>query len=524
MIDKNNRLTLDAKAATAVAKNPGTSSRRLAAIAGVSKDVDRLLAAHPNASAALLEKLSHSDDTATCKRVALNANARKSVLLELAPRFPMEVFGTPSFDALLLDEGIESFNLAPGLLARLLKGTGCPSSLLRWAERHGNAEEKLLVARHAHTPTDVLQRLAKNDGKVGAAARVLRLNDAQILCGAYPKILDLRRHELNTKIFMHLSSEFEAAQREGRLPQPNICISDSDIVETLCIPSDDSGIQYAVVENMPNLKEIYVSRGSNWNGTLYWLICRNLPSLEMIAVADGDLRWLQIEGMPSLTSIDVGNCQKLDYFSVRKAPKIQKIDIRKCKKLRRIDGLTPKALERLGIANQISAIQAKSKRNLKIYKGMTFTDLDLVLSNINIGTKEATRRCLLGDLDESELKSDFCYGRENDRKFDPFSYKLLRPLEWVYTGGTGELYPYEFNAHDFINGRYGIVSSEGDFEPEGCLEEALSYVDNFRIYVPKVHEASDKTTLEFLNKLAAEASIERRRRKSKDKVELQRRN
>ena len=83
---------------------------------------------------------------------------------------------------------------------------------------------------------------------------------------------------------------------------------------------------------------------------------------------------------------------KLDDFWARKAPKIQEVDIKKCRKLRRIDGLSPRSLRRLDIVSQIEAIQAKSKRNLKIYQDMTFTDLDIVLSNINIGTKEATRR------------------------------------------------------------------------------------------------------------------------------------
>ena len=57
--------TPDLKALTRTARDPAATADQLQACAGQRDAIDRLLAKRPNASAQLLEQLSHSSDRAT---------------------------------------------------------------------------------------------------------------------------------------------------------------------------------------------------------------------------------------------------------------------------------------------------------------------------------------------------------------------------------------------------------------------------------------------------------------------------
>ncbi len=148
----------------------------------------------------------------------------------------------------------------------------------------------------------------------------LMLDKCRNLIGDYPRILDLRELEFDIEILSHLDQEFESAEKEGRLVQANVRVSENRNVEVIYFPYDCVGIDYAVIENLPNLTELIVcSKDSSrqrlvrLSEELKWLICRNLPKLKKITIGGG-IKWLQIEKAVALETIDVGECKALSYF------------------------------------------------------------------------------------------------------------------------------------------------------------------------------------------------------------------
>ncbi len=153
------------------AKDPDASPASLLPLLDQDDATNRLLAKHPNASAELLEKLSHSSDQATRKAVCLNPNADKDVLLRLAPQFPGDFFRNPVFDWLLLEDPDLLFKLGQGVLKNILKRPDCPLSFLQWAASHGSEQEQLAVAMNPDAPAEVIEILSTKPGAVADAAR-----------------------------------------------------------------------------------------------------------------------------------------------------------------------------------------------------------------------------------------------------------------------------------------------------------------------------------------------------------------
>lgn len=153
------------------AKDPDASPESLLPLLDQDDATNRLQAKHPNASAELLEKLSHSSDQATRKAVCLNPNADKAVLLRLAPQFPGDFFRNPVFDWLLLEDPDLLFKLGQGVLKNILKRPDCPLSFLQWAANHGSEQEQLAVAMNLNAPADLIEILAAKPGAVADAAR-----------------------------------------------------------------------------------------------------------------------------------------------------------------------------------------------------------------------------------------------------------------------------------------------------------------------------------------------------------------
>jgi predicted DNA-binding WGR domain protein/3-methyladenine DNA glycosylase AlkC len=153
------------------AKDPDASPESLLPLLDQDDATNRMLAKHPNASAELLEKLSHSSDQATRKAVCLNPNADKAVLLRLAPQFPGDFFRNPVFDWLLLEDPNLLFKLGQGVLKNILKRPDCPLSFLQWAASHGSEQEQLAVAMNPNAPAEVIEILAAKPGPVADAAR-----------------------------------------------------------------------------------------------------------------------------------------------------------------------------------------------------------------------------------------------------------------------------------------------------------------------------------------------------------------
>ena len=162
---------IDAKAAAATAGNRESAASVLEALDGLSDAVDRLLAKHPNASPALLERLSHSSDKTARKNVVLNASASKETLIRLAPQFPAEFFSNPAFDWLLVEDPSLPIHLGHGVLKNVLKRPDCPQVFMRWAASKGSEQEKLAVAMNPAASTDIVAQLSQLPDPVGQAAR-----------------------------------------------------------------------------------------------------------------------------------------------------------------------------------------------------------------------------------------------------------------------------------------------------------------------------------------------------------------
>lgn len=163
--------TLDLKATTRTARDPATTAEQLQACAGQGDAIDRLLAKHPNASAQLLEQLSHSSDRATRKAVTLHPNTPKDALIKLAPQFPGDFFQNPAFDWLLIEHPNLMFDIGGGVLKNVLKRAECPQSFMVWAATHGSEQERLAVAMNPQAQADVLQAIERRGGKAAQAAQ-----------------------------------------------------------------------------------------------------------------------------------------------------------------------------------------------------------------------------------------------------------------------------------------------------------------------------------------------------------------
>ena len=153
------------------ARDPAATAEQLQACAGQGDAIDRLLAKHPNASAQLLELLSHSSDRATRKAVTLHPNTPKDALLKLAPQFPGDFFQNPAFDWLLIEHPNLMFDIGGGVLKNVLKRAECPQSFMAWAATHGSEQERLAVAMNPQAQADVLQAIERKGGKAAQAAQ-----------------------------------------------------------------------------------------------------------------------------------------------------------------------------------------------------------------------------------------------------------------------------------------------------------------------------------------------------------------
>ena len=320
------------------------------------------------------------------------------------------------------------------------------------------------------------------------------------------EILDFRELEFDQEFFGYENEDYSHAAAASSLVKPVVCISNDVDVKIIYFPPQ---WDYVVFDNLCSLEELHISSvdpKNTWFHSLQWLICRNLPNLKKITVNCEVIRWLEIDDVESLQNIDLRKSCAIDHLSILNAPSLKKIDIKGCKKLKKIIGMDLSKQSELGVTDQIANMQAKSKLDGAIYKNMTFTDIDHVLWNINYGVKIASLGGFFLNDDEESEHEDICYGHEDDPNFNNFSFALLRPLEFVYTGGTGETYAYEFLYHDFSNGQYGVFRSEGKSTQESCLNEALNGVSDMYLNIPGVRSPEEKQILKFLNALVAKES------------------
>jgi hypothetical protein len=129
---------------------------------------------------------------------------------------------------------------------------------------------------------------------------------------------------------------------------------------------------------------------------------------------------------------------------------------------------------------------------------MTFTDIDLVGDLINEGVKALSRAGLLQG-DEGSMLGRYDLVACNPQ-FKPYSYRILRPLEPVYTGGTGETYAYVF-IQRYVDANDLKISDDegaGNDSPESCLSYMLHWIRMGLSNLPQVEGTSDDQLLDYL--------------------------
>lgn len=148
--------------------DPATPGAELMPLAGHSPNRDRQLAAHPNALGEMLTQLANSADRQTRRRVAMNPQSPKAVLLKLAPTFPGEFFTNPAFDLLLMEDP-NLLNAVPiTVIKNILKRGDCPLSMLRWAVVYGGKSHHLALVDRESISRVLLEQIAA--GPHGPAA------------------------------------------------------------------------------------------------------------------------------------------------------------------------------------------------------------------------------------------------------------------------------------------------------------------------------------------------------------------
>jgi hypothetical protein len=313
-----------------------------------------------------------------------------------------------------------------------------------------------------------------------------RLGVWRILVGPLPEEIDFVDNQ-----FPDLDTDYSAttAVIEG---DPNI--------RRLRLPSGRSDFDCLEIRGLAALEELVVECESplDLDGTLQWIRVENCPLLRLIRI-HAAVRRLEVIDNPVLLELDVSGCVNLDHLVLNKAVPGFKANIVGCTKLR---GPSVGSNETLGfsvLAEQVARNQAGSRRDGLIYPEMTCVDIDQVSGLSNNGLKAMSRTGWL----RSERSLLGRYGvLACDTQFKPLDYRILQPLEPVYTGGTGEAYAY-VSIERIVNVDSLVIAEEegaGNCTPEDCLDYMLQWL---RAELSARQEIADSTNQELLAILAS---------------------
>lgn len=258
--------------------------------------------------------------------------------------------------------------------------------------------------------------------------------------------------------------------------EPSLYISEDSIIRKIIIPCDAAIIHFLCIKDLPSLEEIHLVGETAFFKTFQWIFIGGVPSLKKIALV-GDVCSLEIKNAPKLSTLDLGGCSSLDCLKISNVPLSLDINVLGCNKLRFIIGLGDEYTNTRNISAQIAKNQNSSQRDGRLYSGMTFTDIDLVNDIINEGVKALSRKGLFVDSDDDSIMGRY-HLAAYDPNFKPYAYRILEPLESVYTGGTGETYSYVFVQRYASLDDLTIedVQGAGNSSPEDCLIYMLHWV------------------------------------------------
>jgi hypothetical protein len=150
-----------------IAITPDSSSKQLELLVNRNVELNRLLAAHPNSTAALLSALieyrdeeSNLYDVKTIRTAIRHPNILADDALRLGRSFPEDLFDNPSIDSIIVQ--------SPRLLSEdnylddnysMLQAKGCPLSVLQRLAVEGTRAEQAAVARNPSLPPELKNKL-----------------------------------------------------------------------------------------------------------------------------------------------------------------------------------------------------------------------------------------------------------------------------------------------------------------------------------------------------------------------------
>lgn len=485
-------------------KNENTSSDVLNTIYGFYKVVDRLVAQHPNASTELLSKLADHKDKFTRKYAVIHPNFSPNNLVHLPYVKPVDLIYSPALLKMSPVQLSELFGLiGKAKLRVLLKADECPTNVILWALEVGSNDDRLLIARRKYLPSDVKEQLLAFGGEIADSTLLPRgivISRSGQIIGNFQEDMDIHNLDKSNDLFdVNLNNVANMHTRRAQskmqsTPEPDRYLANNHVVEFISLYFDDLSINSLVLENLSKLRFLYIygdvkSHRMNFN----WLICKNLPALEKIYIRVG-VKGVELYGLTHLRSIELNGCELLAQLDIHNSPNLQTFAISNCLLLREVGGLDVAQIDCLKVVEKIREVQAQSNINFKLKFTMTFTEIDAVLETINKGYKLAVRNNLFQKSDEGD--GYFCYGRETDPNFHPFSFRKMS-LSETCSNICGTIY-YELRCHNYINGQYGVWRSIGCTNPEDCLEEALQTVVDLTTGPP-----SPDRMLEFFVELLA---------------------
>lgn len=476
-----------------LAQDRNTQAEVLDQLFGVSKTVDEHLAIHPNASPELLLRLANQAAKKIRMFALLNPGFSPDLLSSVRNLTLTDLIYSSASSKMTPSQISEVFELLDFSKARtILKRPDCPENILMWALDNGTDSDRASISKRKYLHEKVREKLLSFGGPLATVAskpREMMVNNRGCIFGDFQKHVEINSH-LKKDISSTASNEIQGIIDDYEYNSrkifhidsaPQLLISNINKIESLIINVKYIGDSYLLIENLPHLKvlELYddVKKFTSWG--LKWLVCRNLPSLEKVVI-NCKLRWIEFEGVPELRSACLNGSKELAYLAILGKNNLESLDVIGCKHLREVVFSDPEKHERLNVSSKILDVQNKSRDIVKLSSSMTFTEVDKAFEVVNEGFKIAVRNNLLKKMDDGV---DLCYGRENDPDFRPFSFRVLRPLEPVYTGGTGENYVFEQLSHDYLNGNYGVWSSMGCHSPEDCLKQSLQTIIGFTVGV-----------------------------------------
>lgn len=276
-------------------------------------------------------------------------------------------------------------------------------------------------------------------------------------------------------------------------------ISGDSVIKKLTLPCGVIGVNFLCINDLPLLEEInLVGDPISICRTFQWIYLGKVPSLKKISLK-GNVCSLEIENAMSLMDVDLSGCRDLDYFKVEDVPHSIGINVLGCNKLRGVVGLDAEYSCSKDLLEQIDANQKNSRLDGLLYEGMTFTDIDAVNDLVNEGVKAMSRKGLLYNEDDDSIMGKY-YLASYDPEFKPYTFRILQPLESVYTGGTGETCSYVFVQRYVSAENFEIEDDEGagNSSPENCLSYMLHWTRMELSHLPNVTGSSDEQMLEIL--------------------------